>query len=198
MKEIGKYDYNLERLQDFIKGISSQSEIFSWEAMESCSLEKENTVPKETPAERLLMEKSESQDPISSPGDISQELAVYHKLSKPPMKETVLKFWKDNETLLPQLSKAACVTLSVPCASATVERTFKVGVHQVTTDRNRLNPKTVEGLVLAKANSGRVNMTGIEDENHQSESSSSDSSSDDDEDSQAEVDRLTQTRICNR
>lgn len=193
MKEVGRYESSIERLQEFLKAICSQSEDSSSEAVESTARE-ETILTGETPAERLLMEKSDSYDIITIPGDISQELAVYNKLPKPPVKETVLKFWSDNETLLPQLSKAARVTLSVPCASATVERTFKIGVHQVTNHRSTLSPKTVEGLIISKANSGRVDMSGIDDEAYDDSSSNwSDSSSENGEDSQVEMDRLMQT-----
>ena len=191
LKEIGKYDSTIERLQEFLKSISSQPDDPGNDAVESRTAEERENG--DTPAERLLKEKSGDCDIDVSPGDISQELAVYNKLPKPPVKETVLKFWSENEALLPQLSKAARVTLSVPCASATVERTFKVGVHQVTNHRSKLSPKTVEGLILSKANSGRVNMIGIDDEEYEDSSSNwSDSSSDYDEDSQLEMERFLQ------
>lgn len=78
------------------------------------------------------------------------------------------------------------MTLSVPCSSATIERSFKVGVHQVTNHRSSLDPVMVEGLIITKANEGRVDMTGMEDEDV--EVSSSESSDDDSNDEDVDVD----------
>ena len=186
------YDSTVCRLQEFIESISPQTEAFEEEVVQT------RLELKETPAERLLREKSREMDGFdiaTNRLDITHELAVYNKLPKPPVKSTIFRFWCENESLLPLLSKAVRVTLSVPCSSATVERTFKVGVHQVTNHRTRLNPKMVEGVIITKANSGRVDMSGIDREQQEDDSSEytdSDSSSDDQDDTdQTVLDAIT-------
>ena len=66
MKEVGRYESSIERLQEFLKAICSQSEDSSSEAVESTARE-ETILTGETPAERLLMEKSDSYDICTSP-----------------------------------------------------------------------------------------------------------------------------------
>ena len=174
MKEIEKYEPAVDRLCSFIEAICPESR----ESADEVVARDEGS--RTTPAERLLMEKSGGHDAITSPQDVRQELSIYNNLSKPPVNEPILKFWSDNESVFPLLSIAARVTLSVPCSSATIERSFKVGVHQVTNHRSRLDPVMVEGLIITKANEGRVDMTGMEDE--YVEVSSSESSDDDSND----------------
>ena len=177
LKGIGKYDSAIKRLCEFIKGICTGNEASEdGDILEHRAVE----VMKTTPAERLLEEMSDNSTP--SPQDIEQELAIYNKLEKPPAKDPILKFWSENESLLPRLATVARVTLSVPCSSATIERTFKVGVHQVTNHRSKLNPYMVEGIIITKANGGRVDMTGVEDEDEEVSSSDSDNTDDDDVD----------------
>ena len=174
MKEIEKYEPAVDRLCSFIEAICPESRESADEVVTR------DEASRTTPAERLLMEKSGGHDAITSPQDVRQELSIYNNLSKPPVNEPILKFWSDNESVFPLLSIAARVTLSVPCSSATIERSFKVGVHQVTNHRSSLDSVMVEGLIITKANEGRVDMTGMEDE--YVEVSSSESSDDDSND----------------
>ena len=95
--------------------------------------------------------------------ELKQELEVYNKLKEPPKEESVLKFWSEKEKILPLLSKAARVTLSVPVSQASIERTFKSAVLTVTRQRSSLNSKLVETMVITKANNGRVDLSGIEE-----------------------------------
>ena len=177
LKGIGKYDSALTRLCDFIKGVFPVNE--ADENLDNVE-NREVEIMKTTPAERLLEEMSDNSAP--APQDIAQEIEIYNKLAKPPAKDHILKFWSENECLLPRLAFAARVTLGVPCSSATIERTFKVGVIQVTNHRSTLNPDMVEGIIITKSNGGRVDMTGIEDEDVEISSSDSDNANDDDAD----------------
>jgi hypothetical protein len=43
--------------------------------------------------------------------EVQRDLSVYEKLKKPEKDEAILKFWKENEAILPLLSKAARVTV---------------------------------------------------------------------------------------
>ena len=62
-----------------------------------------------------------------------------------------------------------------------MERTFKSGVHTVTDHRSSLNPELVEGSIITKANGGRVNLSGLDEEADKEDNPvSSDTTSDDD------------------
>jgi hypothetical protein len=121
--------------------------------------------------------------------ELQNELQVYNKLAEPQEDEPILKFWKTNEALLPLLSNAARRILGVPCASSSVERTFSVASGTVTNLRTSLNPKTVEGMVIQKANGGRVDLKSVED----SEISESETDSETDSENETQVEEAVKS-----
>jgi hypothetical protein len=61
-----------------------------------------------------------------------------------------LKWWRNNEELLPALASLARRVLAVPATSAAAERVFSTAGNTVTTKRVRLAADTVESLVFLR------------------------------------------------
>ena len=96
--------------------------------------------------------------------DLKKELAIYHQLPEPTKGQNILQFWKENCSVLPLLSAAARIVLGIPCASSNIERTFRLSGLFVTNLRTCTDPELVEGMVIRKSNSGKVNFKDIETE----------------------------------
>ena len=191
LKELGIYDASVQRLKSFVEDISRgqrRNDLIDLDIGEAGAEQGGDDQTMATPAERLLIDKTtETEELTTASQDFNHEMAVYMKIQKPPKRVSILKFWSENKALLPLLSKAAQVTLGVPCSSSSIERTFKAGVHIVTDHRSRLNPELVEGSIIAKANGGRVDLTGLDEEVDEEDNPvSSDMSSDDEEEDSAE------------
>ena len=87
LKELGIYDTAVTRLQAFITAISP-STIETEEEGTAAEVVTPEVQVKESPAEKLLREKSEESSEEQSirrnETDIKPELAIYSKLAKPP------------------------------------------------------------------------------------------------------------------
>ena len=167
LTELGLYDDTVERLSEFLESLPRSRA----EAGRGGEPEEENGQSREkqeTPMEKLKRMRMLGEEDLTArftvKQEVKKELELYDKLKEPPKKAPILKFWKENEATLPLLSKAARVTLGVPVAQASVERTFKTAVLTVTKQRASLNSSLVETMVIMKSNNGRVDFTGIEEE----------------------------------
>ena len=167
LTELGLYDDTVERLSEFLESLPRSRA----EAERGGEPEEENGQSREkqeTPMEKLKRMRMLGEEDLTArftvKQEVKKELELYDKLKEPPKKAPILKFWKENEATLPLLSKAARVTLGVPVAQASVERTFKTAVLTVTKQRASLNSSLVETMVIMKSNNGRVDFTGIEEE----------------------------------
>ncbi len=81
--------------------------------------------------------------------DVKGEVDQY--LAMPRMKDIdVLRFWKDNSVILPQLSHIARLIFSIPSGSASVERVFSIAGLMSSTNRMCLTPATLQKLVFLK------------------------------------------------
>ncbi len=81
--------------------------------------------------------------------DVKGEVDQY--LAMPRMKDIdVLRFWKDNSVILPQLSHIARLIFSIPSGSASVERVFSIADLMSSTNRMCLTPATLQKLVFLK------------------------------------------------
>ena len=125
--------------------------------------------------------------------DLNKELAIYHQLPEPPKGQNILKFWKENCSVLPLLSAAARIVLGIPCASSNIERTFRLSGLFVTNLRTCTDPDLVEGMVIKKSNFGKVNFENLEDEEQDGCMSNDTGTSEDSEDSEKEEDAELET-----
>jgi hypothetical protein len=89
-----------------------------------------------------------------------RELEIYlqMKLQKNPHEDVdatnednPLLFWKEQQHLLPNLSKLARKTFSVPASSAAVERTFSSAGVVLSQRRTSINPSTVNDIILIRS-----------------------------------------------
>lgn len=67
-----------------------------------------------------------------------------------------LLFWKEQQHVLPSLSKLARKTFSVPASSAAVERTFSSAGVVISQRRTSINPSTVNDVILIRSSSSRL------------------------------------------
>ena len=87
--------------------------------------------------------------------DIEYEVKVYNKFKVNGVKDKsfdILKWWKDNSTMFPNLSIMVKQYLCVPASSTSSERSFSIAGNIVTERRNRLLPENVEMLTFLKIN----------------------------------------------
>ena len=66
-----------------------------------------------------------------------------------------LLFWREQQHVLPSLSKLARKTFSVPASSAAVERTFSSAGVVISQRRTSINPSTVNDVILIRSSSSR-------------------------------------------
>lgn len=66
--------------------------------------------------------------------------------------DDVLRFWKENSDVLPQLSQIARRIFSIPSGSASVERVFSIAGLMSSNNRMCLAPATLQKLVFLKVN----------------------------------------------
>ena len=62
-----------------------------------------------------------------------------------------LLFWKEQESVLPNLSKLAKKTFCIPASSAAVERTFSSAGVVVSQRRNSISPSLVNDIILVRS-----------------------------------------------
>ncbi|KAK7130827.1 hypothetical protein R3I94_016086 [Phoxinus phoxinus] len=87
----------------------------------------------------------------SSTLDVKGEVEQY--LGMPRLNtDHVLRFWKDNSNVLPQLSQIARRVFSIPSGSASVERVFSIAGLMSSNNRMCLAPATLQKLVFLKVN----------------------------------------------
>ena len=70
--------------------------------------------------------------------------------------ENILEFWKKHENLFPILTKFVREICCITASSATSERVFSTGTQVCTPKRCRLNPQTIENLIIYKQNYYKV------------------------------------------
>jgi len=86
---------------------------------------------------------------------IEIEMEKYQKM-KITHCSNILLFWKDNQDVLPLLSRVAREILAIPASSASSERVFSVGSLMCTARRSNLKPDKVSDLMLLKLNAETV------------------------------------------
>ena len=87
--------------------------------------------------------------------EISYEVKHYLKYKIDGVKNKsfdILKWWKDNNDMFPNLSILAKQYLCIPASSTSSERCFSIANNIVTKSRNRLLPENVEMLTFLKNN----------------------------------------------
>ncbi len=65
--------------------------------------------------------------------------------------ENPILFWKEQELLLPNLSKLAKKIYCIPASSAAVERAFSSAGFVISQRRTNLNPSTVNDIILVRS-----------------------------------------------
>jgi zinc finger BED domain-containing protein 1 (E3 SUMO-protein ligase ZBED1) len=113
-----------------------------------------NTV-RERPSKKLRRKASESTDFISQYYDSSSEeeeeseVDQYLKSKAPKDKNLdILKWWKDHSKEYPMLSILCSYYLSIPASSASSEREFSITGQTISERRTRLNPETVDSILI--------------------------------------------------
>ncbi len=84
--------------------------------------------------------------------DVKGEVDQYLAMPRMNPDVDVLRFWKDNSVILPQLSHIARLIFSIPSGSASVERVFSIAGLMSSTNRMCLTPATLQKLVFLKVN----------------------------------------------
>lgn len=114
-----------------------------------------NDIPKNEDA--LLFGDDELEDAVTQLPEYKEFLNLSQKnLSR---NTDILKWWKDHETLFPNVAKLAKRYLCIPCTSVASERHFSAAGRVVTKSRNRLDPSTISDLLLVNQNSSYNNNT---------------------------------------
>jgi hypothetical protein len=67
-----------------------------------------------------------------------------------PVEVDILQWWKDHESVYPNLSRMAYDSLSIPAMSAECERVFSSTKRLIDDDRGRLNAETIEACQCNK------------------------------------------------
>ena len=80
------------------------------------------------------------------------EISDYIRFSTETGVKCPLKFWKENHSRWPNLSKLAMKVLGVPATSASVERMFSITGHIFQSKRRRMTDKLFSTLVYSKLN----------------------------------------------
>lgn len=60
----------------------------------------------------------------------------------------LMEWWRNNQVKYPMLSKLAIQIHSIPASSAAAERSFSLAGNLITEKRNRLQPRSVDGLLF--------------------------------------------------
>lgn len=81
------------------------------------------------------------------------EISSYLAMVRPKRSDVdILKWWKDNEQVLPLLSREARKFLCIPASSTSSERMFSAAGNIVTAKRYNLDPKTTQRLLFCQQN----------------------------------------------
>ncbi len=84
--------------------------------------------------------------------DVKGEVDQYLAMPRMNPDVDVLRFWKDNSVILPQLSHIARLIFSIPSGSASIERVFSIAGLMSSTNRMCLTLATLQKLVFLKVN----------------------------------------------
>ena len=70
--------------------------------------------------------------------------------------QSILKWWRRFDKLLPLFSKNAKRNFIIPASSSKNKRVFSCGGSFVSKKRNKLAPKKLEDLIIIKENKSRI------------------------------------------
>ena len=94
-----------------------------------------------------------SETPAPSQNDIIvEEIRLYIQENSIKLKDSPLKWWKDNARKYPSLAKVAKCILNIPGTSVPSERVFSTAGDIVTATRSCLDPEMVDMLIFLKKN----------------------------------------------
>jgi hypothetical protein len=79
------------------------------------------------------------------------EINTYLSMPLSGPKTNILKFWKDNESYFPILSKMARNYLCIPATSVSCEAMFSKAGDTITKKRNRLSPKLIREIMCLQS-----------------------------------------------
>jgi hypothetical protein len=107
-----------------------------------------------SPAELLTREFfSSGQEVTEEKAPMEIEISSYLAMVRPKRSDVdILKWWKDNEQVLPLLSREARKFLCIPASSTSSERMFSAAGNIVTAKRYNLDPKTTQRLLFCQQN----------------------------------------------
>ena len=106
------------------------------------------------PTDALMRELTQGETLAPEKTLFQQEVEAYMAMPRPVTRREcdVLLWWKEHETMLPLLSKAAKALLSIPASSASSERLWSVAGNIVTAKRYSLDTATTERLTFCQSN----------------------------------------------
>lgn len=103
-----------------------------------------------------LFESTESVGPenrLSTPiGIIEAEIDEYKKMLKPSEDCDIIKWWKDNEEMLPLLTKLARLILAIPASSAAAESNFSSAGFVVSDRRSQIDSSLLQSILVCRNN----------------------------------------------
>ena len=70
--------------------------------------------------------------------------------------QSILKWWRRFDKLLPLLSKVAKINFIIPASSSKNKRVFSCGGSFVSKKRNKLAPKKLEDMIIIKENKSTI------------------------------------------
>jgi hypothetical protein len=160
LKHYGAYDSLVEDLVDShpsteaFRNRTPQSETPTQPRPESQSVDLFEDDMDISPAELLTREFFRSgQEVTEEKAPMEIEISSYLAMVRPKRSDVdILKWWKENEQVLPLLSREARKFLCIPASSTSSERMFSAAGNIVTAKRYNLDPKTTQRLLFCQQN----------------------------------------------
>jgi hypothetical protein len=160
LKHYGAYDSLVEDLVDShpsteaFRNRTPQSETPTQPRPESQSVDLFEDDMDISPAELLTREFFRSgQEVTEEKAPMEIEISSYLAMVRPKRSDVdILKWWNENEQVLPLLSREARKFLCIPASSTSSERMFSAAGNIVTAKRYNLDPKTTQRLLFCQQN----------------------------------------------